>query len=123
MSHETADDQLKKYSDSMGKELGPIFHHCRQKFIAVTSLWDIYCVLIDNKDRVDLFNRSSGFVAFTMHWQFLSGTILGLLRLLDPPKSMGKTNLTLQSLSSLCSAEFSKHVEQQVANLVSQTKG
>jgi AbiU2 len=123
MSHETADDQLKKYSDSMGKELGSIFHHCRQKFVAVTSLWDIYCVLIDNKDRIDLFNRSSGFVAFTMHWQFLSGTILGLLRLLDPPKSMGKVNLTLQSLSSLCSVEFSKQVEQQVANLVSQTKG
>ena len=101
----------------MGNELGPVFLHCRQKFIATTRVWDIYCVLFGNKERVDLLNRSSGFVAMHLHWQFLGGTILGLLRLLDPPATMGKPNLTFRSLPKLVSVDLANELAERVESL------
>ena len=60
MTYQTAEEQLGSYVEKLGNELGPIFHRCRQKFIATTSVWDIYCVLIGNKGRVDLLNSCNG---------------------------------------------------------------
>ena len=123
MTYQTAEEVLGSYVEKMGNELGPVFHHCRQKFIATTRVWDIYCVLFGNRERVDLLNRSSGFVAMHLHWQFLGGTILGLLRLLDPPATMGKPNLTLQSLPNLVSDELSSDVADRVKSLLNSCNG
>lgn len=107
MSHQSADEVFEDYKSKMGNELGTLFHHCRQQFLATTILWDQYVTVFGNKDRVKLFNAAGGSFAFNVHWQFLNGVVLGIARLLDPPATGKSENLTLSRLRNMCDCSLS----------------
>jgi hypothetical protein len=113
MTTRTADEAKQDYIAAMGEPLGALFHSLWQELAWLYRKWDNYAQLYGSKaSRVDLLNQSApGFfrVAQDALWEAI---LLHIARLTDPPKSVGKPNLTMQRLHQMVSdATLSQEVK------------
>ncbi|MCJ7622305.1 MAG: hypothetical protein MUO76_02290 [Anaerolineaceae bacterium] len=76
-----------------------IFQSIDREVIWIHSKWLIYQQLFSgSEDNTDLFNKSAGFFFGVVQRTFFEDSLLGISRLTDPPKSMGKDNRSLAQL-------------------------
>jgi AbiU2 len=101
MSHLTAAEVLETCKSKMGVELGITFHFCRQHLFDLSSVWDQHETLFQNKERVEVLNKTGGLLSFNIQRLFYRYVLLGMMRLLDPEKTMGRKNLVLELLLRL----------------------
>jgi hypothetical protein len=113
-SHKTADEVKKQHVEKMGDDLGSLFHALWNEVAWLYSKWDEYVELFGTKpSRIELLNKSAPLFFRTVQDSLWADTLLHIARLTDPPKSAGKSNLTIQRLSGL----VDKKVETNVSNL------
>jgi hypothetical protein len=117
MTENSAEDQLKRFRKEMGDALGVPFHFCRQNLFHVSSQWDVYVVFFGHPDRVDLLNKVNGNLAFLFDDMILRSVVLGIFRLLDPEKSLGKPNLSLRLFPNLCDPSLVRQLNTKLADL------
>lgn len=103
MSGERTDqDVLEERITTMGPELGPLFHALSNELTWVHWRWNQYRILFGtNPDRIDFLNESAGFFFYVVQESLFEDTLLGIARLVGPPNSVGKPNLTLRRLTPL----------------------
>ncbi len=96
MSESKSHDEVRAdYVAAMGDKLGRLFHVLSTELVWLHSLWKQYRILFGDKPaRIDLLNETAPFFFRTVQDVFFEDTLLALARLIGPPKSAGKPNLS-----------------------------
>lgn len=96
----TAEQALAENIRTMGKDLGELYSALWQEVAWVHSKWAEYVQLFGVKEsRIDLLNRAAPRFARLLQDSLWEDVLLHIARLTDPPKSMGKSNLSIQALA------------------------
>ena len=119
---QTADEARAQIVQQMGLELGEFYAALWQEIAWLHSKWAEYVVLFGTKEsRVSLLNRAAPRFARLVQDALWEDVVLHIARLTDPPKSVGKENLSVQGLAALIAhAETKSRVEQHVAVAIEQ---
>ncbi len=105
-THKTAEEAREEYIEIMGEPLGKLFHALWQEVAWLYTKWGEYVALFGTKpSRIDLMNKVAPLFFRIVQDSLWEDTILHIARLTDPPKSMGKENLSIQSLPLLVEDE------------------
>jgi len=112
----TADEARDHYIEKMGESLGAIYHHLWQELAWLYAKWNEYVTLFGTKpSRVELVNNAAPHFFRVVQDALWEDTILHIARMTDPPKSTGKTNLSVQQLPKLVSdPTLSKELETRI---------
>ena len=87
---------------AMGKDLGELFTALSNELTFLSWQWSQFADLyLDKKTRFDLMNRVAPFFFWLLQRSWWDEALLAVTRLIAPPKSMGKANLTFQRLPAL----------------------
>lgn len=98
----TADEAKTKNIQAMGEELGALYDALWQQLAWLHGKWAEYVVLFGTKEsRVKLLNRAAPKFSGILQDTLWEDVILHVARLTDPPRSVGKDNLTIRALESL----------------------
>ena len=93
--HEIKSEMITK----MGHDLGSLFYLLYNETVWLTMKWVEYKELYGTKkSRIDLMNKTAPLFFYIVEKTLWKDLMLGITRLTDPEKSMGKKNLTLQLL-------------------------
>jgi hypothetical protein len=96
----TADEALAHNIQHMGAELGQLYSALWQELASVHGKWEEYVELFGTSEsRVELLNKAAGTFFRVVQDALWENTLIHIARLTDPPKSVGRPNLTLQRLS------------------------
>ncbi|WP_152664593.1 hypothetical protein [Devosia geojensis] len=85
----------------LGIKYGSAYYHCLQEFWRVSSNWDRYEALFGSEERVELLNSSSGHFWYTVQDMLFDHVLLGICRLTDPARMMGRENICVETLAQL----------------------
>ena len=106
-------EEVKTYHiKSMGKELGPIFHALWNEVAWIYKKWGQYVELFGTKpSRIDLLNNAAPLFFRIVQDTLFEDILVHIARLTDPPKSVGKPNLTIKRLPALVTnKELAKNI-------------
>lgn len=108
MSNQKTPEQVKKeYIAIMGEPLGKLFNALWQEVAWLYTKWDEYVALYGTKpSRIDLMNKSAPIFFRIVQDSLWEVTLLHIARLIDPPKSAGKENLSIKRLPLLVSDQY-----------------
>ncbi len=106
---------------AMGAELGPLYHALHNEVIWLHAKWSEYRKLYAHSSaRIGALNDVAGFFFRVVQDVLWDDVLLHLVRLIDPPKSGGKDNLTV---SRLPEAITEKDFADKVRDLVCAAQG
>ena len=87
------------YICSMGNSLGEVYYSLWQDVALLHVKWDEYVQLYGtNRERVDLLNCAARFFFKVVHDVLWSDILLSIARLVDPPMTGSKKNMTIRLL-------------------------
>ena len=85
----------------MGEELGSLYDALWQEVAGLHGKWSEYAALFGTREsRVDLLNQAAPYFFRIVQDSLWEDVLLHIARLTDPPKSAGKSNLTVQCFTS-----------------------
>lgn len=97
--HRTADETKDHHISHMGEDLGGVFDALWQEVTWLHIEWHEYVQLFGTKpSRVTLMNEAAPLFFRMAQDELLDMIVLRIARLTDPPRSTGKSNLTIQQL-------------------------
>ena len=100
--HRTAEEVRQHHIEVMGDELGSLYHALWNELAWLYSKWGEYVELFGTKpSRIELVNRAAGHFFRIVQDSLWEDALLHIARLTDPPKSVGKENLTIRKLPQL----------------------
>lgn len=106
---ETYDGIKKRHVESMGEDLGLLFDALWNEVAWLYAKWNEYVELFGTKpSRIDLVNRVAPLFFRVVQDTLWEDTLLHIARLTDPPKSMGKHNLTIERLDDMVTDDQAK---------------
>lgn len=98
----TASEAKAERIAAMGSDVGEIHDALWQRLASLHHLWDEYVVLFGSREsRVDLLNQAAPGFSGLLQDSLWDGVLLGLSRLTDSPRSVGKENLTVRRLEQM----------------------
>jgi len=98
----TAEELEKRNIEKMGEALGKQYSALCHEVTILHLYWKEYTeVFGTNQKRIDRLNQSAAGFFRMLQDELLSTNVLHIARLTDPPKSVGKQNLTIRNLSEL----------------------
>jgi hypothetical protein len=103
----------------LGPDLGPIYYALYEEVTWLHAKWKQYRQLYATPETVDLLNRIAGFFFRVVQDVLWEDIVLHVARLSDPPKSMGKANLTLRRLPEVIQLQ---ELAAEVKNLVEEVQ-
>lgn len=114
--HMTAKEVEQQYLEVMGLELGRFYHRLWSECDWLHRKWGSYQILFGTKpERIDLLNSAAP-VFFNMIQDVMwEDVLLHICRLMDPPRTVGKDNLTLQCLPRMVATETQSEVQELLA--------
>lgn len=119
MSRHTAEETKQQYFEAMGHDLGSFFYCLYNECVFLHWKWRNYIILYGTKpERIDLLNSAAPSFFRLIQDSLFEDIILHISRLMDPPKSVGKANLTLLALPRMLNIEARSEAE----NLLELTK-
>lgn len=87
----------------LGTDFGETYHALWQELGWLQAVWSEYCELFGTSEqRVALLNESASFFFQVVQRSVWHEVLLRLCRMTDPPQSVGKDNLTVMRLASIC---------------------
>lgn len=86
----------------LGSDLGPLYNALQHEVTWLYAKWLEYRKLYaKSPERIDLLNEIAAFFFRVVQDVLLEDILLHLARLIDPPKSANKPNLTIERLPGL----------------------
>lgn len=96
-----ADDIKSEMIDRMGHDFGTLYYHLYNETAWLTMKWLEYKELYGTKEsRIELMNKTAPTFFYIIEETLWNNILLGITRLTDPEKSMGRRNITVRSLSN-----------------------
>jgi hypothetical protein len=115
-NYRDAEEAQIEYIRCMGEPLGKLYSSLWQEVSWLNFKWIEYVELFGTKpSRIELLNKAAPAFFRMLQDLLLEDTIIHVARLTDPPKSVGKENLTVQALPPLIA---DPQVSKNVADLV-----
>ncbi|HKT32773.1 MAG TPA: hypothetical protein VJS89_09850 [Gammaproteobacteria bacterium] len=113
----TAEEARAKHITAMGDDLGRLYSALWQEIVWLHRKWTEYVVLFGTKEsRIELLNNAAPQFARMVQDSLWEDVLLHMARLTDPPKSAGKSNLSIQALLPLIDhTETKTTVQSQIA--------
>lgn len=119
MGFSTAKEIKESYLNSFGPNLGTVVFGIEQESFQLNLEWIVYRNLFDtNQERMDVMYKASGSFFEMVRHSLMITTIMRASRLLDPVKSFGKNNLTIQLLPALVLPEMHEEVNALVGDAI-----
>ena len=108
MSHEQNEDEVRDgYIHKMGTDLGELFHALSNELQWMYWKWCQYRTLFGDKpSRVDRLNEAAPLFFRLVQDVFFEETVLGIARLVGPPSTMNKPNLSVTRLREKISGAY-----------------
>ena len=108
----------------LGAELGDTYHALQNEFAWILLKWEQYTALFgQSAQRVQILNEAAPLFFVIVQETFWDDILLHLSRLTDPPKSAGRTNLSIRRLPELIEdAPFKTEVEKLVQTAVESSR-
>jgi hypothetical protein len=101
-----------QHVESMGAELGTVFHELWNECVLLHWKWEEFVTLFGSTpERVELLNRAAGAFFRIVQDTLWEDVLLHISRLTDPPSTFGKENLTLLRLPSIVDVKVRASVE------------
>ena len=101
-SERTAEQAKSDCVAKMGEEIGAVYSALWQEVVQINRKWAQYVELFGTSpERIALLNRAASSMFRTIQDTLWEDVLLHLARLTDPPKSMGKANLSVRHLAAL----------------------
>ena len=98
----TADESRADNIAKLGSDLGEVYSALWQQLSWLHKKWGHYVELFGTSpERIDLLNDTAPTFFRTVQDSLLEDVFLNIARLTDPPKSMGKENLSFKRLPAL----------------------
>src|SRR5205807_6827029 len=98
-THRTPEETRNHYVSQMGGELGNLFYALWQEVAGLHNEWHEYVQLFGtNQSRIALMNEAAPAFFRIVQDELFDMTVLRIARITDPPKSAGKSNLTIRQL-------------------------
>lgn len=98
----SAEEAQAGYIEAMGQELGELFYAASTELTWIHWRWKQYRILFGEKpSRIDLLNEAAPLFFRIVQDVFFEDTLLAIARLVGPPKSVRKTNLTVERFPPL----------------------
>ncbi len=109
-------DQIEaEYMQAMGEELGLLYSRLSAECAHLHVNWNEYMVLFGaNEETIGLLNKSIPSFSRMMQDTLFENVLAHLCRLLDPPSTFGKDNLTVQRLPNLAAAVLKPTLEEAI---------
>jgi hypothetical protein len=102
MEHMAADEMKADRIHTMGAPLGELFNYLERETVWLAGKWNDFAALYHkSQDQIDLLNATAPSFFGQIQGIMWEDAILHLCRLLDPPQSAGKDNLTFRRLPPL----------------------
>jgi hypothetical protein len=115
----THDESKRKHIETLGNNLGSLFHELWNEVAWLYTKWGEYVELFGEKSsRIDLLNQSAPMFFRIVQDSLWENVLLHISRLTDPPKSCGRQNLSIQSLSSLVDENIKIDITDQIKNAI-----
>jgi hypothetical protein len=90
------------YIGAMGPELGELFYATSSELTWIHWCWKQYRTLFGEKQsRIDLLNKAAPLFFRIVHNVLFEDTLLAIARLVGPPRSLNKPNLTIERFPPL----------------------
>jgi hypothetical protein len=107
----------------MGEPLGRIYHGLTNELAWLYIKWSELVELFGTKpSRIDLLNKAAGGFFRVVQDAFWDDVLMHITRMTDPPKSMGRENLTIRSLPPLIDrSDFRQSLQTRIDAAVSCT--
>ena len=107
-SSEVKQEHLRKLGPILGRRYNALYNEVAWLHVRWKQYKDLFGT---SPSRIAMLNQAAGLFFRFVQEGLWEDTLLHLTRLTDPPKSMGKENLTLQALPPLIEdAEFQKEI-------------
>jgi hypothetical protein len=101
------------YIEKMGPELGGLFDAISHDLTWIHWRWNQYRTLFGEKlIRLDLLNETAPFFFSIVGGVLFEDTLLAIARIVGPPKSLGKANLTIRRFPDRVTPELKVQVNQ-----------
>jgi hypothetical protein len=101
-SERTAAQSRADHIAKMGEEIGTIYSALWQEVAWINKKWAQYVELFGtSRERIEILNRAAPSMIRTIQDTLWEDVLLHLARLTDPPKSIGKANLSVRRLADL----------------------
>jgi hypothetical protein len=114
--HMTAEEIEHQFLEVMGLDLGGIFYRLKNECTWLHRKWGNYQILYGtNPKRIDLLNSAAPAFFKMIQDVMWEDVLLHICRLIDPPRTVGKENLTLQCLPNMVVAETQSEVAELLA--------
>jgi hypothetical protein len=102
----TGEETKRHYITKMGEELGSLYYGLWQEVVWLHTEWGEYVQLYGTKpSRIGLLNEAAPSFFRLVQDGLFETTVLKIARLTDPPKSVGKPNLSIRQLPALITDE------------------
>jgi len=100
--HRTAEEVRQHHVEVLGDELGTLYNVLWNELAWLYSNWREYEELFGKKpSRIELINKAAGLFFRIVQDSLWEDSLLHIARLTDPPKSVGKDNLSIRRLPDL----------------------
>jgi len=119
MVHEkSAEQALAECKQVLGEEFGQVFYLLHNEVVWLFVKWQQFQKLYEtNSDRIDLMNKTAPFLLRVVQITLWESIILNIARLLDPPETMGKPNLSIKRLTHFIDDKSNlEHLNELIAN-------
>jgi hypothetical protein len=98
----TPEEILAGYVEAMGEDLGKVFRAVSSELVWTHWRWRQCRTLFGVKhSRIELLNEAAPFFFYIVEKVLFDDTLLAIARLIGPPQSVGKSNLTIQQFPAL----------------------
>ena len=123
MDRYLTDEEVKQeHIEKLGDNLGALFHELSAEVTWLYIKWEEYVELFGKTpSRIDLLNQSAPLFFRIVQDSLWENVILHIARLTDPPRSSGKSNLSIQCLSGLVDKEIQETIAKQITNAKEKT--
>lgn len=101
-AHRTPDEVERHCTESMGDQLGRLYHELSNELAWLYIKWSEYVELFGTKpSRIDLLNNTAGGFFRVVQDALWDDVLLHIARLTDPVRSRDRRNLTVRALPAL----------------------
>jgi len=90
------------YDPKLPEEIREIFMWLCQDVVSLRGKWDFYLGLFSNEENTALLNRLARASFHIIEESLRNDMTMGICRLSDPHKTLGKENLSLETLIQRC---------------------
>ncbi len=121
MAENKAAEQVRdEHLQALGPTLGPLDHALHAEVTWLHAKWKQYRILFaESPERIELLNGVAGFFFHVIQKVLWEDVVIHIARLTDPPKSVGKDNLTLLRLAAAVQVPA---LSLEITNLVEQAR-